>query len=88
MDAQDFLKQGKDLTDGTNGKERDVVLGMAFLKKAADLVDTEAMRKYGIGLEKGFLGERDLVGSMEWYKKSADLGDTDGMRNYGLGLDK
>jgi NIMA (never in mitosis gene a)-related kinase len=44
--------------------------------------------RFGVNIEKGYLGSKDLKKAMKYYKMSSDLGNSDGMNNYGIGFDE
>lgn len=59
------------------GVERDPVVGMAWLRSAAEAGDPVGQRNYAAALFQGLGGQEDPAGALAWYRKAAEAGDVD-----------
>jgi TPR repeat protein len=82
MSAFEFFHLGLDHTFGKNGKLENLVLGMEYYKKAADLGFISGMVNYGVGLLKGVLRTEVPEDAIGYLKRATDLGSADALCLY------
>lgn len=65
--------------------DRDISMGLSWLKKAADAGSPDAMNELGVIYEDGTDGvEANLEQGVQWYRRGAEAGSDDAMENLGV----